>query len=139
MGQLGRRQLGHAGWGVIEASRSAEDCTMPYDEEAAERVRHALDPRGAYIEKKMFGGIGFLLGGNMCCGVWKEFLILRVGPEAYDDALEQPATREFDITGRAMKGWVMVEPQGYEKAADLRRWLRNASQFAATLPIKSGK
>ncbi|MEX2188392.1 MAG: TfoX/Sxy family protein [Pirellulales bacterium] len=112
---------------------------MPFDEEAAERVRHALEPRGAFVEKKMFGGMGFLLGGNMCCGVWKEFLILRVGPDAYDAALEQPAVREFDITGRAMKGWVMVEPPGYENAAELRRWLRAAAEFVATLPIKGGR
>lgn len=111
---------------------------MPFDEETAERVRHALEPRGAFVEKKMFGGVGFLLGGNMCCGVWKEYLILRVGPEAYETALADPATREFDITGRAMKGWVMVEPHGFENATDLRRWLRMAVEFATTLPFKGG-
>lgn len=111
---------------------------MPYDEETAERVRTLLEPRAAFVEKKMFGGIGFLLGGNMCCGVWKEFLILRVGPDAYGDALARLGAREFDITGRAMTGWVMVEPQGYEKPADLRRWLALATKFAATLPTKGG-
>jgi hypothetical protein len=64
-------------------------------------------------------------------------LILRVGPDAYGEALEQPATREFDITGRPMQGWVMVEPEGYEKPADLKRWLSMAAAFAATLPIKN--
>jgi TfoX/Sxy family transcriptional regulator of competence genes len=109
---------------------------MPYDEETAERVRTLLEPRGMYVEKKMFGGLGFLLGGNMCCCVWKEFLILRVGPEAYADALARPATREFDVTGRPMTGWVMVEPDGFEDRADLKRWLELAATFVARLPIK---
>jgi TfoX/Sxy family transcriptional regulator of competence genes len=112
--------------------------TMPYDEETADRVRTLLEPRGVYVEKKMFGGLGFLLGGNMCCCVWKEFLILRVGAAAYANALAQPSAREFDVTGKPMTGWVMVEPDGYESPEALKRWLALATRFAATLPIKGG-
>ena len=85
---------------------------MAYDEQLAERVRPLMRRRKGFSEMKMFGGVGFSLSGNMCVGVWKEFLILRLGVENYETALSDPDTREFDITGRAMRGWVMVEPAG---------------------------
>lgn len=85
----------------------------------------------------MFGGISFLLNGNMCCGVWKEFLILRVGPAAYEELLAQEFVRQFDITGRAMTGWVMVEPPGFADPADLKSWVDLAALFAGSLPPKT--
>ena len=109
---------------------------MPYDESLANRVRALLSRRSGLAEKKMFGGVGFLLGGNMCCAVWKQFLILRLGPHAHEHALSQPGVREFDITGRAMKGWVMVEPEETEKDQSLKDWVRQAALFAASLPAK---
>jgi len=84
----------------------------------------------------MFGGIGFLLGGNMCVGVWKELLIVRTGPDGYEDALDQPHVRKFDITGRVMTGWVMVAPGGLETDEDLKAWVKLAAKFAASLPEK---
>jgi len=109
---------------------------MPYNEAAAERVREMLRRRRGFTEKKMFGGVGFLLHGNMCIGIWKEFLILRLGIGRYEDALNAPLTREFDITGRAMRGWVMVEPEGFADDAELKDWIESAIRFVRTLPKK---
>ncbi|MCI0701775.1 MAG: TfoX/Sxy family protein [Planctomycetia bacterium] len=86
-------------------------------------------------EKKMFGGVGWLLNGNMCVGVWKEWLIARLGDE-YADALRDPNVREFDITGKAMKGWVMVEPDGVATDEELRDWVSRCVAFVCTLPSK---
>ena len=110
--------------------------TMPYDESLADRVRPLLSRKQGCAEKKMFGGVGFLLRGNMCVGVWKEFLIVRCGADAYLDALDQPHVKKFDITGRAMSGWVMVEPGGLETDDDLRQWVNLAVKFVKTLPDK---
>ena len=109
---------------------------MAYDESLAARIRKTLARRKDITEKKMFGGIGFLLNGNMCVGVWKECLILRLGPDQYEGALKEPCVKEFDITGRAMKGWVMVEPGGVEEKDELRMWVRRAVTFVGTLPPK---
>jgi len=109
---------------------------MAYDEQLAERVRPLMRRRKGFSEMKMFGGVGFSLSGNMCVGVWKEFLILRLGVENYETALSDPDTREFDITGRAMRGWVMVEPAGVELEADLIDWIGQAVKFVRTLPAK---
>jgi TfoX N-terminal domain len=82
------------------------------------------------------GGIGFLLNGNMLVGVWKESLIVRLGPEDGDEALLEPHVREFDITGRAMKGWVLVDPEGIDDGKKLRRWIQRAIAFVAKFPAK---
>jgi TfoX/Sxy family transcriptional regulator of competence genes len=87
-------------------------------------------------EKKMFGGIGFLLKGNMCVGVWKDSLIVRVGPEQYEDALRESFVSEFDITGRAMKGWVLVAEEGVEDDDQLQDWIECAVKFVRKLPAK---
>jgi TfoX/Sxy family transcriptional regulator of competence genes len=87
---------------------------MAFSEALAERIRHALARRKNVEEKKMFGGVGFLLNGNMVVGVWKDSLIVRLGPDEGDLAFLEPHVREFDITGRPMKGWVLVEPEGVE-------------------------
>ncbi len=109
---------------------------MAYDESLAARVRKTLPRRKKIVEKKMFGGVGFLLNGNMCVGVWKEYLILRVGPDNYDEALAQPHVKEFDITGRAMKGWVMVAPEGMQSDGDMIDWIRLSIEFVGQLPPK---
>jgi TfoX/Sxy family transcriptional regulator of competence genes len=109
---------------------------MAYDESSAQRLRALLSRRKGISEKHMFGGVGFLLNGNMCVGVWKEFLIVRVGPDAYRTSLQQPSTREFDITGRAMRGWVMVEPDGFASAEQLKLWVAQAWDFVKSLPAK---
>jgi TfoX/Sxy family transcriptional regulator of competence genes len=109
---------------------------MPYDESLARRIRRRLTRRKNVDEKKMFGGVGFLLNGNMCVGVWKESLIARVGPEQYEAALQEPLASEFDITGRAMTGWVLVAPEGVEDDDQLQVWIGRAVKFVKTLPAK---
>lgn len=84
----------------------------------------------------MFGGVGFLLNGNMLVGVWRNSLIVRLGPEAGEEPLLEPHVREFDITGKPMKGWVMVEPEGVEDDDQLKEWIDRATRFVKTLPAK---
>ena len=109
---------------------------MAYDDGLAHRMRDALTVIPDIDEKKMFGGIGFLLNGNMACGVNKDDLIVRVGPEAYEAALAEPHTKVFDMTGRPMKGWVVVRPAGYESDEGLKGWVQRGVDFALTLPAK---
>ena len=109
---------------------------MAYNEELAERVRRALAPREGLSEKKMFGGIAFMLRGNMVCGIVKDELMVRVGPERYDDALARPHARPMDFTGRAMKGMVYVTPEGTATDEGLKSWVEQGLGFAASLPPK---
>lgn len=109
---------------------------MAYDEQLADRVRKLLRRRKGYSERKMFGGICFMLGGNMCCGVTSSALMLRLGQEGANEALLEPHTREMDFTGRPMKSMIYVEPAGYAEDADLKTWVTRAAKFAATLPSK---
>jgi hypothetical protein len=109
---------------------------MAFSEALAERIRHRLARRKHVEEKKMFGGVGFLLSGNLLVGVWKDSLIVRLGPDEGEEALREPHVREFDITGRAMKGWVLVEPEGVEGDDQLAGWIQRATEFVRTLPAK---
>jgi len=109
---------------------------MAFSESLAQRIRDALARKRNIEEKKMFGGVGFLLKGNMLVGVWKNSLIVRVGPDGYEDALLEPHVKEFDITGRPMKGWIMVEPEGIERDDVLKGWIVRAERFVVTLPRK---
>ena len=84
----------------------------------------------------MFGGIGFLLNGNVLVGVWKDSLIVRLGPEEGEEALKELHVNKFDITGRPMKGWVLVAPQGVEDDDQLRGWVRRGVKFVGKLPAK---
>ena len=84
----------------------------------------------------MFGGVGFLLHGNMFVGVWKDSLIVRLGPEEGEEALKEPHVSEFNITGRAMKGWVLVAPEGVEGDDQLSGWVQRAVKFVGKLPAK---
>ena len=109
---------------------------MAFDEALAERIRRGLARKKGIEEKKMFGGIGFLLHGNMLVGVWKDSLIVRLDPEGYDDALLEPHVGEFNITGRSMKGWVLVAPEGVEDAGQVKAWIQRAVKFVGKLPAK---
>ena len=112
-------------------------CTyMPYDKDLAERIRDLLSERPGVEEKKMFGGLTFLVGGNMACGVAAETLMVRVGAAAYEDALGHPHCRECDFTGRPLKGMVTIEPRGFASAGDLRAWVERGFSFAGSLPAK---
>src|SRR5512140_3014270 len=105
---------------------------MAYDELLGVRIRAALGPLPGLEEKKMFGGIGFLVNGNLACGVHKNNLIVRVGPEKHAAALARPHTIPFDMTGRPMAGWVMVEPQGCATESELKAWVEQGLAFATT-------
>jgi TfoX/Sxy family transcriptional regulator of competence genes len=109
---------------------------MPYDELLSSRIRAAIGPIPELQEKKMFGGVCVLLNGNMACGVYKNDLIVRIGTEKYQQALSRPHTKLFDITGKAMKGWVMVEPEGCASESALKAWLEQGLAFARSLPPK---
>jgi hypothetical protein len=108
---------------------------MPYDEMLAERVRTVLTRRRSLVEKKMFGGVGWLLNGNMCVGVWKRSLIARLG-DGYSEALREPHVRPFDITGKSLGGWVMVDLEGLAADDALKEWVKRCIEFVKTLPRK---
>ena len=111
---------------------------MPYNERLAARIEARLDKShpAHYTSKKMFGGVTYMLNGNMACGVHKGLMIVRVGLEAYMDALNRTGARPFDLTGRPMKGWVSVTEAGFERDEDLEEWIRMGVQFASSLPAK---
>jgi hypothetical protein len=108
---------------------------MAYDEALALRIRKAIARRKGFAEKKMFGGIGFTLNGNLCVGVWKDSLVVRLAPEDYDAALAKPAVKEFDITGRPMTGWVLVGNKALDDAK-LKEWIEIAIGYVSALPKK---
>lgn len=107
---------------------------MPYSADLATRVRDSLRDQPCLTERKMFGGIAFMLHGRMCCGVIHDDLVLRLGAEGADEALGQPFTRLMDFTGRPMTGYVYVAPGGTATAAALHAWVRRAVLFADSLP-----
>lgn len=109
---------------------------MAFDETLAARIRQALARKQGVEEKKMFGGVGFLLHGHMLVGVWKDSLVARLGHDEAEPALREPHVKEFDITGRAMKGWVLVGPEGVEDDEQLSSWIQQAVMFVETLPAK---
>jgi hypothetical protein len=109
---------------------------MAFSEELAERIRRGLARPKDVEERELFGGIGFLLNGNLLIGVRKDSLIARLGPDNHDDALLEPHVREFDITGRAMKGSVLVGPEGVEDDEQLTDWIEMAVKFVRALPAK---
>ena len=109
---------------------------MPYDEGLAERVRELLEERPDLSERKMFGGIGFMLGGNMCCGVLGDELVVRLSAEEGEAALAEPHVRPFDFTGKPMKKMVYVDPEGTVTDEDLAAWVEAGADYASSLPPK---
>jgi TfoX/Sxy family transcriptional regulator of competence genes len=109
---------------------------MAYDEELAKRMRTNLKSQRGVAEKKMFGGIGFLVNGNMACGVHKQELIVRLGDDDFEWALLQPNVRIFDMTGKPMKGWILVSSSGYASDKSLQGWIKKGVAFASSLPPK---
>ena len=106
------------------------------DEVLAQRIRVILTGLDALVEKRMFGGVGFIVRGNMACGVHKGELIVRVGPDRDGDCLAQPHVRQFDMTGRPMRGWVVIAEPAFAEEADLRQWVRRGVDYALSLPSK---
>jgi hypothetical protein len=109
---------------------------MAYSQALSERIRTTVGRRRDVVEKKMFGGVVFLLRGNMLVGVWKQSLIVRLGADQAAAALEREHVRVFDVTGRPMKNWIMVDPDGLDSDADLAAWIEQATTFVETLPAK---
>lgn len=106
---------------------------MAYDHGLAERLRDLL-PRAT--EKKMFGSVGWMDRGNLLVGIWKDDLIARIGPEETVKALKEPGVKVFDITGRAMKGWVLVDAERVAEEPELKAWVERSRRFVKTLPAK---
>jgi TfoX/Sxy family transcriptional regulator of competence genes len=109
---------------------------MAYDKGLATRVRELLDEQPGVAEKQMFGGLAFLVHGNMACGVRGEDLIVRVAADTAEAALDEPGVRPFDLTGRPMKGWLLVDADGHAEDEDLRRWVGRGLAHAGSLPPK---
>lgn len=112
---------------------------MSYDLEAAERVRQVLDDRDDVVEKRMVGGLSFLVNGNMCCGVTGTALMVRVGAEGREQALRESHTRPMRLAGRALSGFICVEPAGFATDDALARWVQRGLAFVAGLPAKSSR
>ncbi len=109
---------------------------MAYDEGVAQRVREVLEDRSDVVEKKMFGGIAFMVRGNMCVGVNGDSLMLRVGKERNDELLERPHVRQMDFTGKPMSGFLYLSPEGFESDNELSSWIDIALDYVLTLPPK---
>lgn len=110
---------------------------MPYDQGLAVRLEELFEGRSGYEQKRMFGGICWLLNGNMVAGIYKEWLIVRVGEERAEKILKEKHVKPMDITGKLMKGWAMVGPEGIEDDKALKRYISFAVRFVEVLPFKS--
>jgi TfoX/Sxy family transcriptional regulator of competence genes len=108
---------------------------VAYNLKLAERIRSQLNGI-PFVEKKMFGGVGFLLNGNMACGVHKEDLMVRVDPEKHTALLKKPHVRPFDMTGRPMRGWLVVDAEAVKTEKQLSTWIKEGVEFASTLQPK---
>jgi TfoX/Sxy family transcriptional regulator of competence genes len=109
---------------------------MPYNQSLAKRIRTELVQIPDLQVKKMFGGVAYLVRGNMACGVYGNDLLIRVGTKKYDEALHRPHTRPFETTGRPMSGWIMIEPEGYRSSRDFKAWIEEGLGFANSLKPK---
>lgn len=109
---------------------------MPYNSDLAERVRKTLKRRRGITERKMFGGLAFMLNGNMCCGVIEKDLVLRLGDDGAAMALSKPHTRPMDFTGKPLKSMVFVSFAGYRSDDELKAWVSRAVDYVKTLPAK---
>lgn len=107
---------------------------MAYDEGLAQRIRDILIDRHDVVEKKMFGGLTFMVSGHMCCGVMSDGLMVRVGLEQYEDALAQPGAHKMDFTKRPMRGMVKVSADGFDLDEDLQNWVDRGLKFVTSLP-----
>lgn len=109
---------------------------MSYDQRLANDVRARIGRRSDVTEKEMFGGIAFMVGGNMAVGVTGHELMVRVGKEAHDEAVSRPGARIFDLSARPMRGWVVVSPEGFPTEVDLDAWIKQGVAYAESLPAK---
>src|SRR5439155_25091027 len=123
---LGTRQSGCHDLGAVHALQRIPGRTHPA----------SAFPGKGIDEKQMFGGVGFLVNGNMLVGVWKESLIVRLDADQADEALKEPHVKPFDITGKPMKGWLLVAPEGQEGDEELADWIRRSVKLVGKFPAK---
>ncbi len=109
---------------------------MAYDKPLAERIRKAIAKQPKLTEREMFGGIGFMLRGNMACGVIGDELMVRIAKQETEAALEEPGARIFDFSGRPSPGWILVNQSVLTKPAELRAWIKRGVEYALSLPAK---
>jgi len=109
---------------------------MAYDKQLADRIRKTLGKQPKLTEREMFGGIGFMLRGNMACGVIGEELMVRIAKEATEATLKEPGARIFDFSGRPSPGWILVNQRVLAKPAQLRAWVKRGVEYALSLPAK---
>ena len=109
---------------------------MGYDAATAERVRKLFADRADVVEKRMVGGLSFMVAGNMCCGVNGSALMVRVGPDGRDQALAEPHVRPLEMGGRPVRGFVLIDPDGFSTDAALTAWVQRGLNFVGTLPIR---
>lgn len=112
---------------------------MPYNEKLHERMESMIMMREGVSQKNMFGGIAFLVNGNMSVGIWKDLLVVRLTKEQADEHLKEKNVRPMDITGKPMKGWLFVDPTAYKSDEDLWKWIEEGYDFANALPPKTKK
>ncbi len=106
----------------------------PFNDLTARKIRDALDRTPGVSERQIIGGVAFLLEGNMCCGIFDEKLVVRVGPAAYDDALREPHAYPMDFTGRPLPGFVYIAREGYASEVALKQWIDRSVGFVSSLP-----
>lgn len=109
---------------------------MVYDEKLVQRILGLASGQNGLAEKRMFGGVGFLVNGNMACGVHGSQLIVRLSAADAETALSEPHVHVFDMTGRPMKGWITLDPEGIQDDRDLEGWVQRSLAYAAGLPKK---
>ena len=112
---------------------------MAYDKGLEARIDEMLEGWERYEKKKMFGGICYLKSGNMSLGIWQDYLIIRCGAGQYKSCLTRKHAKQFDVTGKALSGWVMVSPEGIETDRELEQWMRIGDSYSSSLPPKKGK
>jgi len=112
---------------------------VAYNEKLADRIRAIIGGGPGLSERKMFGGISFMFNGNMFCGVIRDDLMARVGPDRHEEALASPGARLMDFAARPMKGMVFVSPEGYGSDEQLRGWVEQTLEFVTSLPVKKAK
>lgn len=109
---------------------------MAYDAVLVRRIERLLRRRRSVTQKEMFGGICFLVNGNMCCGVERDKLVVRVGPEPYEQLLQRRHVKPMDFTGRPLRGFIYVMPEGLRGQEALKSWLEWGLRYAGSLPAK---
>ena len=112
---------------------------MAYDDALAEKIREALEGQSGWTERKMFGGLAFMLHGNMCCGIVDQQLMVRVGPDAYERTLALPHVRPMNFTGRPMRGFIYVDPPGTRTVAALRKWIALGAEAPTPSKTRTGR